>query len=153
MASATVAADLGEPLDVQSDFTTKITFDGVALINDVTEGGLLIVCQVLYADVGINPRLLKNVFCTLSADTIDISQANLDSLILRQINTGNSCHLTLHLLFLTLSLLMLGILANHHNAALALNDFALLAHGLYGRSYFHTVNLHIENVSLTCFSR
>ena len=68
MAHTTVAADLGEPLDVQSDLTPKITFDGVVLINDVTEGGLLIVSQVLYADVGINPRLLKNVFCTLSAN-------------------------------------------------------------------------------------
>ena len=41
MASATVAADLGEPLDVQSDLTPKITFDGVVLINDVTEGGII----------------------------------------------------------------------------------------------------------------
>ena len=32
---------------------------------------------------------------------------------------------------------MLGILANHHNFALALDDLALLAHGLDGRSYFH----------------
>ena len=32
---------------------------------------------------------------------------------------------------------MLGILTNHHNSALALNDFALFAHRLNGRSYFH----------------
>ena len=40
---------------------------------------------------------------------------------------------------LTLSLLMLGVFANNHDFALALNDFALLAHGFNGRSYFHTV--------------
>ena len=34
---------------------------------------------------------------------------------------------------------MLGILANYHNAALALDDLALLAHGLNGRSHFHDV--------------
>ena len=32
---------------------------------------------------------------------------------------------------------MLGVLANYHDFALALDDLALLAHGLHGRSYFH----------------
>ena len=32
---------------------------------------------------------------------------------------------------------MLGVFANYHDLALALDDFALLAHGLHGRSYFH----------------
>ena len=37
----------------------------------------------------------------------------------------------------TLLLLVLGILANDHDAALALDDLALLADGLNGRSHFH----------------
>ena len=32
---------------------------------------------------------------------------------------------------------MLGVLADNHDLALALDDLALLAHGLHGRSYFH----------------
>ena len=32
---------------------------------------------------------------------------------------------------------MLGILADNHYLALALDDLALLANGLHGRSYFH----------------
>ena len=32
---------------------------------------------------------------------------------------------------------MLGVLADYHYFALALDDFALLADGLNGRSYFH----------------
>ena len=40
-------------------------------------------------------------------------------------------------LLLALSLLVLGVLANYHDFALALDDFALLAHRLHGRSYFH----------------
>ena len=36
-----------------------------------------------------------------------------------------------------LTLLVLGVLANDHDFALALDDLALLAHGLHGRSYFH----------------
>ena len=40
-----------------------------------------------------------------------------------------------------LTLLVLGILANDHDFALALDDLALLAHGLNGRSYFHLIYL------------
>ena len=32
---------------------------------------------------------------------------------------------------------MLGVLADDHDFAFALDDFALFAHGLNGRSYFH----------------
>jgi hypothetical protein len=38
---------------------------------------------------------------------------------------------------LSLALFVLGVLADYHNLALALDDLALLAHGLDGRSYFH----------------
>ena len=43
--------------------------------------------------------------------------------------------------FSALLLLVLGILANDHNAALALNDFALLTNGLDGRTNLHVLNL------------
>ena len=36
-----------------------------------------------------------------------------------------------------LSLLVLGVLTNDHDAAFAANDLALFAHGLHRRSYFH----------------
>ena len=38
---------------------------------------------------------------------------------------------------LTLALLVLGVLADDHDFALALDDLALFAHGLHGRSDFH----------------
>ena len=38
---------------------------------------------------------------------------------------------------LTLLLLVLGIFANDHHMTLALDDLALFAHGLNGRSHFH----------------
>ena len=38
---------------------------------------------------------------------------------------------------LTLTLLALRVLADNHDFTLALDDLALLAHGLHGRSYFH----------------
>ena len=38
---------------------------------------------------------------------------------------------------LTLALLVLGVLADNHDFALALDDLALLAHGLHAGTYFH----------------
>ena len=38
---------------------------------------------------------------------------------------------------LTLLLFMLGVLADHHDAAFTLDDLALFTNGLYGRSHFH----------------
>lgn len=44
--------------------------------------------------------------------------------------------------FLTLSLLVLGILgADDHHFAVSFDDLALVAHGLYGSSYFHDILL------------
>ena len=40
-----------------------------------------------------------------------------------------------------LSLLMLGVFADNHDLTLALDDLAFLAHGFYGRSNFHFLNL------------
>ena len=45
--------------------------------------------------------------------------------------------MTNQLFCLTLTLLMLGIFADYHYFTLALDNLALFAHGLNGRSYFH----------------
>ena len=44
---------------------------------------------------------------------------------------------------LTLALLVLGVLADDHDAALALDDLALLAHGLNRRSDFHYISSYL----------
>ena len=42
---------------------------------------------------------------------------------------------------------MLGVFADDHDSALALNDLALFAHGLNGRSDFHAIFLLLYNGS------
>ena len=42
---------------------------------------------------------------------------------------------------------MLGVLANDHDTAFAANDLALFAHGLHGRSYFHSFKPFLSAVS------
>ena len=93
MTDTAVAADLGQTLDVERDFTAEVTLDGVLFIDHLTQRGLLIFGEVLDADVGIHVGQLQNVLCALSADAVDISQTDLDSLITGQVNTSNTCHL------------------------------------------------------------
>ena len=106
------------------------------MADDLTQLGLIVLGEVLHAGVGVNPGLGQDLVGAGAPNAVDISEADLDSLLSGQINAGNTSHLLQHLQ-LTLSLLMLGVFANNHDFALALNDFALLAHGLHGRSYFH----------------
>ena len=42
---------------------------------------------------------------------------------------------------------MLGVLANDHDTAFTANNLALLAHGLHGRSYFHSFKPVLSAVS------
>ena len=44
---------------------------------------------------------------------------------------------------LTLALLVLGVLADDHDFAMALDDLALFAHGLDGRSDFHCISSYL----------
>ena len=46
---------------------------------------------------------------------------------------------------LALALLMLGVFANDHDAALALDDLAFFANGLDGRTNFHLWHLLMVN--------
>ena len=48
--------------------------------------------QVFHADVGVHASLRQDVLGALSANAVDIGEADLNTLILRQVNTGNTCH-------------------------------------------------------------
>ena len=45
----------------------------------------------------------------------------------------------MHALCSALTLLVLGVLADAHHFAVALDDLALLAHGLYAGTHFHGI--------------
>ena len=62
------------------------------LVDHFTQCGFLILGQILDADVGINVGELQNFLCAFSADAVDVSQTDLDSLFTGQVNTSNTCH-------------------------------------------------------------
>ena len=136
MANATVAADLGQPLDIQRHVAAQVTLHGVIPGDLFAQSRFLLLGQVLHPRVGVNARGGEDLVGAGAPNAENVGETDLYPLVLRQVNTGNTCHFLLHLP-LTLSLLVLGVFANDHNFALALDDLALLAHGLHGRSDFH----------------
>ena len=79
VAHAAIAADFSQALDIQRGLTTQITLDDVAVVNGLTELGLIGLRQILDAGVGVDACLCQDVLSTLSSNTIDISQTDFDS--------------------------------------------------------------------------
>ena len=70
MTDASVAADLGEALDVHSDLTAKVTFNHILLSNNFAEFLYFFISQISAAGVGVD-----------ACDSINACQADLDALI------------------------------------------------------------------------
>ena len=92
MTGAAIAADLAQTLDVERGLAAQVALDHVAVVDGFTQLGLFRVGQILDAGVGVNACLRQNVLSALSANAVDVSQTDFDSLILGQVNTGNTCH-------------------------------------------------------------
>ena len=92
MADATVAADFGQALDIHRHIAAQVALHGVLVADDLTQLGLLGVGQVLHAGIGVDARLLEDLARAGAANAINIGESDLDSLFLRQINAGNTCH-------------------------------------------------------------
>lgn len=81
VANASVAADLGEHLDVHRNITAKITFDHVVCCDLISELLDLVVCQISAAGVRIDSCSRENLVGRGAADAIDGSEADLYSLV------------------------------------------------------------------------
>ena len=92
MAEASVAADLGEALDIERDGTAQIALNDEVVVDAFTELGLFLFGQVLYTGVGIDTGHCQYLVCAGSADTVDVSESYLDPLLLGQVNAGYTCH-------------------------------------------------------------
>ena len=92
MTGAAIATDLAQTLDVERGLAAQVALDHIAMADGLTQLGLFRIGQILHAGVGVNTCLRQNVLSALSANAVDVSQTDFDSLILGQVNTGNTCH-------------------------------------------------------------
>ena len=123
-----VGSDLLESLDVEGDFPAEIAFDDV-LGDLVTDGGKLFLAAILDALGRIDLRIGADLLGAGQSDSVDVSQGIDQLLVVRDIDSCDSCHI-LFLSSLALSLLVLGVGADDHDPALALDDTALVANRL-----------------------
>ena len=70
------------------------------MADHLTQCSFLSFRQVTDAGIGIDTRLFEDLGCAGAADTVDIGQADLNALVLGQVNAGNTCHKSIHLLIL-----------------------------------------------------
>src|SRR5690606_5904133 len=68
------------------------------------------------------------------ADPVDVGEADLEPLAVREVDAGDTCH---SVVLLALPLLVPGIGADHHGAPVPLDHTTALAHGLHRGTDFH----------------
>ena len=93
MAHTTVAADLGQALDVKRGLTAEVAFHDVVVVDRFTQLCFFLIGEVLNSGVGVDSGYLQNLLCAGSADTVDISETDFYSLVLGQVNAGYTCHI------------------------------------------------------------
>ena len=92
MTQAAVAADLRQTLDVHSGSAAQVTLDQILLLDNLTQLSLLVIGQILDANVGIDAGLSQDLLGAGSADAVNISQTNFNTLFAGQVYTSNTCY-------------------------------------------------------------
>jgi hypothetical protein len=127
MTEAAVATDVHQALDVHRGLAAQIALDGVQpdLVADLLEIG---VGQIFdFFAVG-NATGLANFASAAATNAEDGRQADFGMLMRRNIDTSDTSHSVLYLLFKsTLALLVARIGANHPHDTLATDDLAVAA--------------------------
>ena len=91
MTAAAIGADLDEALDVHSYVTAQIAFHDIVIVDAITQCCFICFAQVPYTGVGVDPGCFQDLLGAGAANAVDIGQANFNSFVLGQVNTGNTC--------------------------------------------------------------
>jgi len=81
MTQTTIATDIHQTLDVHLDALTQVAFDLALRLKDAANAAQLVFTQIANASVEVDAGFLEHQVRTRAADAIDISKANLGSLI------------------------------------------------------------------------
>ena len=81
MTGPAIAADFNQALNVERDVAAKVTLNLNVVLNVFTKFCYIFFGQILYTRVGIYTGCGNNVACRFSADTVDVCEADFDSLL------------------------------------------------------------------------
>src|ERR1700722_3154954 len=127
-----IAPDIHQALDVHGDRRAEGALDAIIALDDLAQPIHVGVRQLTHAQRGADPRGGDDLGGVPTANPEDVGQPDLDLLVAREVNTGNTSHA------LALPLLVFGVaLANNAHHAVALHHFTVLANGLDAAPDFH----------------
>src|SRR2546423_5932265 len=93
VAQAPVGADFDQPLDVEGDLATQLAFDFGFLVDDVAQAADLLVIEILDAQVRVDVGDCQDTPGGVGTDTEYVGQRDLDALLTRNVNAGDTRHL------------------------------------------------------------
>jgi hypothetical protein len=131
VADAAVRTDLGEALDGLLPVAAQIALDLEVRVDVVAELRDLFVGEVLDLRVRVEAELGGDLAGRRLADPVDVGQADLEALLVREVDSGDACDGS------ALPLLVPWVGADDHGRAVPLDHAAAFAHGLDGRTDFH----------------
>src|SRR2546423_611950 len=138
-----VTADLHLPLDVLGDLPPQVTLDLEVLVDPRPQACDLLLGEVPHPGVGRDLGRRADLLGARRPDAEDVGERDLQPLLPRNVDPGDTCHAVL---LLALALLVPGVLADDHHHAVAPDHLAFLTDG------FHTLpDLHRNSSALlTC---
>src|SRR5688572_15047707 len=92
VADAAVAINLDQALDVLADVSSKVTFDEELLLQQVSDAAEFRVRQVTRFRRRLDARPLADRRRALRADAVDVAQRDVESLLVRDVDAGDTCH-------------------------------------------------------------
>src|ERR1700688_1637240 len=92
MAQTAITTDVGEPLDVAGALAPQIALDFDGTVDRVAQTLLLFLGEILDPDVRVDAGLLEDLLSGRKPDPEDVGQRDLDTLLAREIDAGNTCH-------------------------------------------------------------
>ena len=110
-------------------------------LQDLSNSSCLALSKLANPRIRVDSGLCDNLLGARETNSVDIGKRVLNSFIAWKIHTCYTCQTGPPL---ALSLLVLGIDADHTYYAFPLDYFALLANLFYGSSYFHVVSILAE---------
>jgi hypothetical protein len=140
------APDLDLALDVLLHVAAEVTLDAQVLVDVGPDAGDLVLGQPGHLGVRVEPEIGAELLRGRATDAEDVGERDLQPLLAGDVDAGDACH---RMPLSALSLLVAGVLADHHDAPVPADDLALLAHLLDAGAHLHDDSL----AAITCIGR